>query len=83
MLVALVDERRDRPAGHVVEPAAAQRKAWAAKSLTGGAKSMRPSNQGSPLSVGRCDIFQMTRLQRADMAGDDLSGELLIGRRVG
>ena len=54
-----------------------------AKSLTGGAKSIRPSNHG--LTVWRSvddDVLEMARLQRADMARDDFLRQTRRARRA-
>ena len=79
MLVALIDERGDRASGQVVEPAAAQRKSLGGEILDRRGEieaAVEPGLYRVP--VGRCDIFQMAGLHGADMAGDDLFGEVAV-----
>ena len=77
MLVALIDERGDRASGQIVEPAAAQRKPLGGEILHRRGEveaAVEPGLYRVP--VARYDVFQMAGLHRADMAGDDLLGEV-------
>ena len=86
VLVALIDERGDRAPGQVVEPATPQWKTLERRNPSPAGEveaAVEPGLYRVP--VARCDVFQMTGLHRADMAGDDLFGEawLLGDARVG
>src|SRR5690242_21791761 len=75
VLVALIDERRDRAPAEIIEAPAGQRKARRGEILDGRRKielAVEPRLDG--VAVLRGDILEMTRLQRPNMAGDDFFG---------
>ena len=76
VLVALIDQRRDRPAAQIVEPAAPQRKSLGGEVLDRRGEIDAAVEPGlDRVLVARRDIFEMAGLHGADMAGDDLLGE--------
>jgi len=82
VLVALIDERGDRPAVEIVEPPARQRKARGAEVLDRRCEidaAVEPRFDGVAI-LGR-DVLQMAGLQRSDMAGNHLLGQAGRHRR--
>ena len=82
VLVAMVDERRHRPPVEIIEPPAGKRKPLWCEVLDRRREidaAVEP--RLDRVLVGRDDVFEMARLQRADMPGDDLPGEVVALRQ--
>src|SRR5260370_35598078 len=82
MLVALIDGRGARPPADIVEPPALQWKAGRSEVLDRRGEidaAGEPRLDGMLVAGG--DVFEMSGLQGADMAGDDLLGEVGRARR--
>jgi hypothetical protein len=79
MLVALIDERCDRPTGDIVEAAALEGKTFQGEILDRRGK-IKPSIEPwfDRVLISREDIFEMTGLQGPNMTGDDLFREALL-----
>src|SRR5580693_6518920 len=79
--VVPVDERSNRPAVDIVEPPANQREAPCREILDRwGEIDATVEPWLNRMLVGRDDIFEMARLQRPYMRGNQLLGQILLGR---